>query len=64
MNQRHLCSVCEGEMECAPSEINWYILAVHVSSEWMAGTLQHYLMPCFYFSHVSLSECSLKITAQ
>lgn len=48
----------------APSEINRYILAVHVGGKWMAGTLQHYLMPCFYFSHVSLTERSLKITAQ
>lgn len=48
----------------APSEINRHILAVPVSGEWMAGTLQHYLMSCFYFSHVSLAERSLKITAQ
>lgn len=44
----------------APSQINLYILAVHVSGEWMAATLQHYLMLCFYFSHVSLGELSLK----
>lgn len=53
----------------APSEINWYILAVHVSHEWTAGTLQHYLMLCYYFSLVSSAEHSLKkkkkkITAQ
>lgn len=64
MNHCHLRSVCVRVKWSAPKEINWYILAVHVSSEWMAATLQHYPMPCFYFSHVSLTERSLRITAQ
>lgn len=42
----------------APSQINVYILDVHVRTERMAATLQHYLTLCFYFSHVSLGERS------
>lgn len=54
----------ERTKQSATSEINWYILAVHVGCEWMPATLQHYLMSCFYFEHVSLAGHSRKITAQ
>lgn len=72
MNHRYLCSVCEDEMGVLLVRsigISWLSM---LAANWMAGTLQHYLMPRFYFSRVSLAERSLekekkkkkKITAQ
>lgn len=50
MNGFYLRAVCDDKINCG---------------ERMAGTLQRYLMPCFYFSHVSPAERDLKkITAQ
>lgn len=43
-----------------PSDINLYILAVHVSTERVVTTLQHCLMLYVCFSHVSLNEHSPK----
>lgn len=60
MNRCYLCSVCENEAKC----YKWDQLVYPGCSCWLwmdGSTLQHYLMSCFYFSHVSLTGCSLKI---